>query len=58
MLRQRAEVLFYLSQQGSSLVAASLKTEAGPSSRRLEVAPEDGVTSNSPESHLVWSELS
>lgn len=51
-------MLFYLSQQGSSLVAASLKTEAGPSSRRLEVAPEDGVTSNSPESHLVWSELS
>lgn len=50
--------LHYLSQQKFSLVAASLETEAGPSSRLSEVVPEDEVKSNFPESHLVWSELS
>lgn len=37
-------VLYHLSQQTSSPVAAFLETEARPSSRLLVVAPEDAVT--------------
>lgn len=55
---QKTTVLYYLSHRRSSLVAASLETEAGPSSHPSEVAPEGEVKSDSPESHLVWYELS
>lgn len=47
----------YLSHR-SSLVAASLGTEAGPLTRPSQAAPEDEVKSNSPGSHLVLYELS
>lgn len=55
--KQKATVLYHLSQRRVSLVAASLDIEAAPSSRPLEVAPEDEVKSNFPESLLFLSEL-
>ncbi len=51
-------MLDYLSHWRSSHAAASLETEAGPSSRLSGVAPEDEVNSDPPESHPVECGLS